>query len=343
VSALSRFLLAPRPAEMLATLRVVLCWYMATWRLPWAAFSALPADASKATPLMHAPLLELLGLPFPPTPGVSAALGPVLIGAAVLGGIGLLTRPALVVLGAGLLYVGAVGSSFGMFNHTTIMPVQIVFVLALVPGTTAWSVDNAIARWRRRREVDEPWLGSVRGPPAARWGALCVLSVVGGIYFVAGVAKVRYGGLAWLDGETLAFYLTGASFDPPQQFLADAAHASDFKDPYGLSVYLYRGRQTPVGAWLAATPPLPALLAVATLVLEVGAPFFLLSGPRGRALFAVSAVLFHGAIRAVMGPGFLPWQFIVAALAPWEPVGMWFFVRASRRWGRGAEPGPGPD
>ena len=129
-----------------------------------------------------------------------------------------------------------------------------------------------------------------------RWAvdAMAVLTV--GTYVVAGVAKLRISGLAWLDGDVLRHQI---AFDNARKELL-----GDVSSPFA-GWFLRQG-------WLLG----PA--AVATMVVELGAPLALL-GRRWALGWSVMAFGFHVAITVFMAILF-PYQLLGVALAPLLPM-----------------------
>lgn len=310
-------------------LRVVLCLWLAAFRMPGEARAFLGA-AAKPAGLLHAPVVEALGFPWP-LPPWAPLLPTVLVVLSLLGAFGVLTRASLGALFVAWLYVGGVRSGWGFFNHTPALAAQVVLALAVLPGTTAWSVDRLVL-WLVRRRLPGAAPTTLRealGPPCLVFGERLLLLAVGLVYFASGVAKLRYGGLSWLDGTTLAWYLEGTQtqlwFGP-----AVAPVELPWKDGFGIEGYTYlSGSVFDVGAILARIPGVPLVLSWATLFLELGAPFLLWSSPRRRALFCLAVIGFHTAVIALVGPGFDLWMVIVGCFLPWPAV-----VDAVRRWRR---------
>lgn len=129
-----------------------------------------------------------------------------------------------------------------------------------------------------------------------RWAidAMAVLTV--GTYVVAGVAKLRIAGLDWLDGDVLRHQI---AFDNARKELL-----GDVSSPFA-GWFLRQG-------WLLG----PA--AIATMVVELGAPLALL-GRRWALGWCGAAFGFHVAITVFMAILF-PYQLLGIALAPLLPV-----------------------
>ena len=144
-----------------------------------------------------------------------------------------------------------------------------------------------------------------------RWAvdALAVLTV--GTYVVAGVAKLRIGGIEWLDGDVLRHQI---AFDNARKELL-----GDVSSPFA-GWFLRQG-------WLLG----PA--AIATMVIELGAPLALL-GRRWAVGWCVAGFGFHVAITVFMAILF-PYQLLGIALAPLLPVERLYRSRAPRPIGAG--------
>lgn len=129
-----------------------------------------------------------------------------------------------------------------------------------------------------------------------RWAidAMAVLTV--GTYVVAGVAKLRIGGLDWLDGDVLRHQI---AFDNARkELLGDVS--------------------SPFAGWFLRQAWLLGPAAIATMAVELGAPVALL-GRRWAVGWSVAAFGFHVAITVFMAILF-PYQLLGVALAPLLPV-----------------------
>lgn len=167
-------------------------------------------------------------------------------GALALACVGLWTRAATAVAFVVGVYVLGLPQCFGKIDHWSGLLVLTMGVLALARAGDAWSLD---AHLRRRRGAAPPApSGEYRWPiEAAR--LLLVL-----VFFAAGIAKLRQGGLAWMSADNM------------RAILLTPHYAND--------------RTLPELGLIAAESPLfCSLLAVATIVAEAGAPLALLGGP----------------------------------------------------------------
>jgi len=221
------------------------------------------ADLSRlgASELAPVGIVRVLGAPLPPAATWAIAALTVALGVAFVRG----TRLAVVAPAffLALLWTTTYRSSWGKILHSENLLVLHVGVLALTPGCvqTAPSTEEAErgAGWTLR--------------------ALSVVTVL--TYVVAGIAKLRTGGLAWATGGPLAEWL---AFDTLRKI-----ELGSFASPLA-----------PV---LAARPSLCAALAVYTLAVELGAPISLVGARAGR-LWSALAWAFHVGIVATMAIGF---------------------------------------
>ena len=133
-------------------------------------------------------------------------------------------------------------------------------------------------------------------------------------YVLAGVAKVRHGGMDWLVGDVLR---NQVAYDNLRKELLGSPHS-----PFGGWTVRY--------AWLF--PP----AAVLTTVVEIGAVVALFSSGRAARLWALSAWGFHVMVLALMAISFpYPLSFVAyACLFDVERGGERLIQAARRRTGR---------
>jgi hypothetical protein len=268
------WLLAPAPARRLAMLRILVGTFAAAWALV-----RLPAHLGHVdqSPDRWLPVgvLAPLDTPLASILVVALALAAPLLGAAFAAGWRYrVVGPATA---AAMLALATLDSSWGQVFHTENLMVLHLAILAAAPA----AADALVARGPK---ASGP--GASTGPgagegaePAERYGwpvRLCALVVVL-TYTIAGLAKLRIGGLDWLDGDTLRHLV---AHDNLRKALLGDAHS-----PIGTRLVAHR--------W--AFPP----LAVATLAVELGAGMALLGG-RLRTAWVVAAWLFHIGVLALM-------------------------------------------
>jgi hypothetical protein len=289
------WLVAAAPPARLATLRILVGAYATAW-----AAVRLPAH------LAHADQVAARWLPV----GVLAPLGSppadgaILVVAAVTPLLGLLFvagwryRAIAPLFAAATLVVATLDSSWGQVFHTEHVLVLHLLVLAIAPAADVMAVG-------RRATTPPPVVDGRYGWPVRLSAVVVVVA-----YVIAGVAKLRIGGLGWLDGDTLRNWV---------------AYDNLRKEVLGDS-YSPIGRHLVGYAWLFSP------LAVLTVSVELGAWVALLGG-RWRTAWVVAAWLFHLSVLAVMAIVF-PYQLSGVAFAP--------FFRLERltetRRGRSPEP-----
>lgn len=270
------------PAERLAALRVLVGAFGAiylTVRAPsLASVARLPASS-------FAPIgvVSWLDAPLP-----AAAVWALAIAAVILGwafALGVAWRVVAPAFAAVLLWVVTYRSSFGMIFHTENLWVLHVAILATSPAADAWSIDA------RRR-------GAAPTEPDPRWGwAIVAMSIVTVLaYVLAGVAKLRTAGLAWVTSDALRNYV---AYDNLRKILLGDVHA-------------------PLGGALVRHPVLFKPLAALSLSLELLAPLALF-GRRPSTVIALGLWGFHLGVLVTMAILF-PYPLLGIAFAPWFPV-----------------------
>jgi hypothetical protein len=165
-----------------------------------------------------------------------------------------------------LLCVTSYRSSWGMLFHTDNLLVLHVLLLAAAPAADVLSVDARRGRSRASAE-DGRYGWAVR--------AVCLVTIV--TYVVAGIAKLKLGGLGWLEGE---------------QLRAQIAYDNLRK--------VELGREASVlGVWFVRHPAFFPPLAALTLLVELGAPLALLHR-RVALVWSVLAWGFHVGVAMLM-------------------------------------------
>lgn len=219
---------------------------------------------------------------------VSGAAVTVTVGATVLAGIGFVLGWRFRILGPvfalGMLALGSYRGSWGQLLHFENLMVLYLLIVALSAAADAWSLD---AR-RRAPSHDEAVPSSTTyGWPIALASVVLVIT-----YVIAGVAKLRYGGMDWVFGDTL------------RNHVAYAAARLD----------LLGGSPSPFAGWGVRLDWMWPFLAAATILIELAAPIALLGG-RLRTAWVLAAWLMHVGILAFMLIGF-PFPLFLVAFAP---------------------------
>ncbi|MPY94075.1 MAG: hypothetical protein GEV08_13735 [Acidimicrobiia bacterium] len=297
LEALAGRLLAPAPADRLAVLRALVCAFGALYLV-----GRFPHVVDSAALPAHrwdpVGVLRLFDAP-PPAPlliGVASA-GPLLGLAAALGWRWRATGPAFALVALVLLtYV----NSWGQVLHTEHLLVLHLLVLAAAPAADAWA-------WPARP--------GPRPAPAGRYGfpvrLVTLLTVL--TYLLAGWAKLRTSGWAWAGGEVLR-----------HQVAHDNLRKAVLGSPW-----------SPVGGALVAYGWPWRPLALATLLVELGAPVVLV-WRRLRPWWAGAAWGFHAGVLVVMAV-FFPYPLSGVAFASLFPLE--HGAARLRRVARAARPG----
>lgn len=321
VESIDRWLFTAESPVHLGLVRIFLIGYLTT-QLP-----ELVADAEAAGALPRAfmepgILLAVHPLPFPFPSEWIGGLQTVMTQLGILAAAGFLTRLTTFLFAFGYAYLVAVQSAWGWHDHGPSLVVQVLLVLAFLPGITSLSLDNLRRRLFDKKSSPSSWMGAALGSPVPRWGSLLVLMLVATFYFASGAAKLRSSGLAWMDGHTLAFYMSGNSLSSRLQQLGtlpELDRDETWRDGVGLTHYLYGARPSALARRMAQSRPLMVGLSVATIVLETLYPLILVGGVV-RALFLLSGVAFHLSILFLMGISFMPWVIIDLCMVNWRAL-----------------------
>lgn len=295
VAAAARWLAPEAPAERLAAVRILVgafAFLYLALRLPHI-LSYLSFPARQFEPVG---VLSPFGAP-PPAALVVAAMALALLATLgfALGWRFRLTGPAA---GALLLWTLSYANSWGQIFHTENALVVSVLVLGLTRAADATSLDA------HRRRAAAP-------PPHARYGwplrLLCALVVA--TYFLAGIAKLRWGGPGWMGGTVLRDTIAADSL---RKILLGSSHSPIAEALLG-QAWLFRG------------------LAVLTLVVELGAPIALVHR-RAAIVWVLSVIAFHLGVLVLMAIVF-PYPLSGVAFAPFfraERLTGWVAARISR-------------
>ena len=192
------------------------------------------------------------------------------------------------VFAVGFLALGSYRGSWGQLLHFENLVVLHLFVVALSPAADRWSIDA-----RRHPRVD-------RAATAYGWPIALAALVVVVTYVITGVAKLRYGGLDWIAGDTL------------RNHVAYSAARLD----------LLGGDPSPIAGWVVRASWGWTPAAALTVAIELAAPVALLGG-RIRTVWVAAVWLLHLGIAATMLIVF-PYPLFLVAFAP--------FYRVERLW-----------
>jgi hypothetical protein len=264
---------ASAPAERLAAVRILVgafAWCWVTFRLyEFWSVAKLPAAHFRPTGVVR--ILEK-----PLSPDLVLALGivtSVLLAAFVLG---ILHRYLAPLAALALLWTITYRNCWGMIFHTENLLVLHALVLAFTPSADALALT-------RRKDTAAAGYG---------WVLKLLIAITVVTYVLAGIAKLRVAGMAWLDGEQLRNQI--AIDNLRKALLGDsiAPLATPFLDhPSGFTVF-----------------------SVMTIVLELGAVVAVINARLGR-WWALVAWGFHVGVVALMNIWF-PYPLLGLAYLP---------------------------
>jgi hypothetical protein len=222
--------------------------------------------------------------------------------------VGFATRTSLFLFALGLWFFVSHQYSYADVHHTQAPFAIFLMALAFSPAGDSLSID-ALIRRRRARAAGEP-APIARSMDTAMWPLKLAQVVLALTYFSTGISKLLAGGLAWMNGYTLQFYL--------------------FRD--GIN------RGLPAGIWLAHYHSLCVLLAIGTILFEV---FYFVSilVPRAARPIFVGAILFHLGLYVFSGHPFFEHIILnVLLLLFLDPE--WFPAQVNKLTSRRAEHEP---
>jgi hypothetical protein len=271
------FWYVPMPATRLALVRIGVCFYAVAYLL----VRALPlTSVVRFSAAEFAPVgpVQLLAQPLPSWAVYGALVLAIASGSAAT--LGYAYRISAPIFALAFLWVTSYRSSWGMIFHTENICALHLFVLAVAPAA------DALAPGRASSASDGRYGWAVR--------AIATITVV--TYVLAGVAKLRLGGAAWVDGELLRAQV---AYDNVRKIELGATHA-------------------PLGAWLVTLAWPFKTLAWMSLLLELGAPLALVR-TRIATVWVLGVWSFHLGVALLMAIGF-PYQLSFAAYLAFFPL-----------------------
>lgn len=203
------------------------------------------------------------------------------------------TGPAFAV---GVLLLTSFRSSWGQLLHFENLMTLHLLIIAFAPAADAWSFDARLLQDRKERPSHA--VNSRYGWPLQ----LCAITTVV-TYVIAGIAKLRYGGLQWMTGETLRNHIAYSA----------------------TRLELLGETPAPLAQLAVAHPWILRPLAPISVAVELLAPIALL-GRSWRNAWIGTAWLMHLGILATMLVGFHSPLFLVA-FAP-----MFHLEQIGERW-----------
>ena len=264
LSALATWWFAPAPAERLAALRILVGGFALVYlvaRLPELA-GVSRYDAAQFHPYG---VVRVLSTPLPPGVVVAIAIVTcVLMALFVVGAVYQIVAPLAALA---LLWTITYRNCWGMPFHTENLMVLHVIALSIAPAADAWAVG------RRGRAEARTGYG---------WAIKLLAALTVATYLLAGIAKLRIAGLAWIDGEQLR-----------NQIAIDNLRKALLGDGLGPLAHLVLEHPAPL-----------LVFALASLAIEVGAPLALVHRRIGHG-WAIGAWGFHVGVVLLMNIWFV--------------------------------------
>lgn len=287
------------PARRLAALRVLVGTYTVVFMVARSASFWQMADLPDWQ-TEGVGILWFLDAPWSPT--LVHVLYVVTVFLGVLFTLGIGFRVVGPVFAVAFLVVSTYRLSFGHVIHTEHLVALHLLAIGFSRSADAWSLDA-------RRRPDPPADHVKYGIPIRAMVLVLVLT-----YVLAGMAKVRHGGMDWLVGDVLR---NQVAYDNLRKELLGSPHS-------------------PIGGWTVQFTWLFPPAAVLTTIVEIGAVAALGASRRVTWIWAMSAWGFHVVVLALMAISFpYPLSFVAyACLFDVERGGERLVQAARRRTGR---------
>ncbi len=259
---------APESARRLATLRILVGAYATIYsivRLPYLLDSSrLGDDRFFGTGILT--VFET-----PPPAWLVLPIGVTAIVAGAMMTLGWRYRLSAPLAALALLCTTTYGNSWGQVFHTENLMMLHIVVLSVVPAADDLVIGKAAGRTSHDTDRDD------RSAERYGWPIKLMVALMVLTYVAAGIAKLRIGGWAWVDGDVLRHQV---AFDNLRKVRLDEIYS-------------------PLGTWLTQITWVWLPVGIATLLVELGAPVAFIQR-RIRYLWVAAAWLFHVGIAATM-------------------------------------------
>lgn len=252
--------------------------------------------------------------------------------------LGVITRVSVFIFSVMLLYIIDIQAARGVFDHEYTLTGLVLLALVFVPGTKNLSIDRFIDWKRNPAKYNHSSFWTVMfGKPVYVWGYKLILILAACTYFTSGLSKIRWGGLQWLDGQTLTYYLDGSAspYTPGEKpmFITppDVREKEKWKDGFGIYSYSYGNRQSSpfwrnVGKALSNNPTIMMLISTSVVIFEL-LGVILLFGGWGRIFYLLGAIIMHRSIGFLMNLPFFSFQLLCFLLIDWQ----WIYFHMNKR------------
>ena len=234
------------------------------------------------------PLLELVGLTAQPSYAVVTTLKAIWEVSLFLACIGLFTRYSIAASFLIGLYLLAASHSFYKINHSDAGLLMAMFILMLSRCGDAFSVDSLSRVWNQKGLSITPPSGEYRWPVQI----IRIIWVI--VFFLAGVAKLRNGGMDWMFSDSMANLILRKQYvwEPPTSM-----------------------------AWYFLSHPWTcAAMSAGAVIIELLAPLVLFS-KIARLLIVPAMLGMQIGIRLIMGDDFTQFMAIYLFFVPWLFIG----------------------
>lgn len=239
--------------------------------------------------------------------------------------IGLFGRLSLFILASVSIIINGMVEGIGVYDHAVSLPIQIYFILAFLPGTMFFSIDRFLLSTYWKKDNLKPI-----NPKILKLSTNLLLIILVATYFSAGLSKLRYGGVDWLDGKTLSFYIQDKMMDyddgKKQLLLGRDTNEKDFewKGKYHLYAHTYGNYNTSakvrsINTWLGTNKYMMSGISIMTVLLEL-CGFVVFINPRLRNLYLLSVICMHSVIGLTMGLSFRYYELVCLCLMDWESI-----------------------
>lgn len=210
----------------------------------------------------------------------------------VLAFIGFLTNISLFLFALGAMFLQSLLYSFGEQHHSEALMMIALLVFSFGPCGKVFSVDSYIGRLMSKG------CGEVRildyTSPFAGWPIKLLMILFALIYLSAITSKMMHGGVEWINGITLQFYLVqdGLRWD------------------------------SGLGIWLAQYHEFIFLVQIVVVFFQVTF-FLIIFFPKLRWVYLPVGLLFHIGIYLTLRAPFPQWMMLYALFVPWSLVFEW--------------------
>ena len=234
-----------------------------------------------------------------PTEGAFQTIYWVTVATGITTLVGLLTRTSAFVFALGNWILVAHAYSYGEDHHPEAILCIFLMLLALSPSGGRLSIDALIERSRVRSQKNSPQRSPQRIYTAI-WPLKLVQLLLCFAYVSTGLAKLIYGGLAWMNGYTL------------QQIIFTSAI----------------NRDIPIGVWLAQQHTLCLLMSIGVVLFEVFF-FVVFLLPETVPYFLLGGVLMHLGIYFAEGSDFFQYIVLYVVFIDFDK---WFVLARGNRY-----------